>query len=496
MRRWGRQATAALPGDGPPAARRGWWRHHHRHGVGEDGQPCPWHRRARDAVGHSLRIRLVLLFLVLACMTTITFVGGVQKALSVGWREAARPLLMDYVDRLTGEIGTPPSVERAQAIVQRLPIHLRIEGPTVNWASHPDIQRPDWMRDHRPRNPKERWLDDGDEGHRLLQRTTADGHSIEFGLNAMTWEQKPRVAWVTLSVLLLLTGLSYVYVRHLLRPLDDIRRGARRFGEGDFGEPIPVRHAHRPDELGQLAATINTMGEDIHQMLEAKRALLLAMSHELRSPLTRARLNTELLPEGPDVGPQREALMRDLGEMAHLISDLLESERLAGRHAALHREPTNLPELAREVITELEVRHECADDIVVIADPALPVLALDRGRLRLVLRNLLDNSLRHCEPTASPPELHLRSTPTGVELEVRDHGPGVPPEHLARMAQAFYRPDVARQRATGGVGLGLYLCRLVAQAHGGQFELRNASPGLSVRITLPAEPAQVAPTKG
>lgn len=494
MRRWGRQATAELPGDGPPAARRGWWRHSHRHG--EDGQPCPWHRRARDAVGHSLRIRLVLLFLVLACMTTITFVGGVQKALSVGWREAARPLLMDYVDRLTGEIGTPPSVERAQAIVQRLPIHLRIEGPVVNWVSHPDIQRPDWMRDRGPRNPKERWLDDGDEGHRLLQRTTADGHFIEFGLNAMTWEQKPRVAWVTLSVLLLLTGLSYVYVRHLLRPLDDIRRGARRFGEGDFGEPIPVRHAHRPDELGQLAATINTMGEDIHQMLEAKRALLLAMSHELRSPLTRARLNTELLPEGPDVGPQREALMRDLGEMAHLISDLLESERLAGRHAALHREPTNLPELAREVIAELEVRHDCANDIVVIADPALPVLALDRGRLRLVLRNLLDNSLRHCEPTASPPELHLRSTPTGVELEVRDHGPGVPPEHLARMAQAFYRPDVARQRATGGVGLGLYLCRLVAQAHGGQFELRNASPGLSVRITLPAEPAQVAPTKG
>lgn len=487
MRRWGRSAAAQLPGEPPQTERRGWWRHHHRHG--EDGQPCPWHRRARDAVGHSLRIRLVLLFLVLACMTTITFVGGVQKALSVGWREAARPLLMDYVDRLTGEIGTPPSVERAQAIVQRLPIHLRIEGPTVNWVSHPDIQRPDWMRDRSQRNPKERWLDDGDEGHRLLQRTTADGHSIEFGLNAMTWEQKPRVAWVTLSVLLLLTGLSYVYVRHLLRPLDDIRRGARRFGEGDFGEPIPVRHAHRPDELGQLAVTINTMGEDIHQMLEAKRALLLAMSHELRSPLTRARLNTELLPEGPDVGPQREALMRDLGEMAHLISDLLESERLAGRHAALHREPTNLPELAREVIAELEVRHDCANDIVVIADPALPVLALDRGRLRLVLRNLLDNSLRHCEPTASPPELHLRSTPTGVELEVRDHGPGVPPEHLARMAQAFYRPDVARQRATGGVGLGLYLCRLVAQAHGGQFELRNASPGLSVKVTLPGEPA-------
>ena len=88
----------------------------------------------------------------------------------------------------------------------------------------------------------------------------------------------------------------------------------------------------RADELGQLADMMNTMGQDIRQMLDAKRGLLLAISHELRSPLTRARLNTELLPETPEVNPQRDALMRDLQEMAGLISDLLESERLAGRN--------------------------------------------------------------------------------------------------------------------------------------------------------------------
>lgn len=115
------------------------------------------------------------------------------------------------------------------------------------------------------------------------------------------------------------------------------------------------------------------------------------------------------------------------------------------------------------------------------------MLALDRGRMRLLLRNLLDNSLRHGGLSAPAPELHLRTLPRGVELEVRDHGPGVPPEHLARLAQAFYRPDVARERATGGVGLGMYLCRLVAQAHGGQFEVRNAQPGLSVKVTLPGD---------
>ncbi|MFN3437263.1 MAG: ATP-binding protein [Acidovorax sp.] len=447
-----------------------------------DEHDCPWHLRARNAVGYSLRIRLVLVFMALAVTVAVTFMGGVQKAVSVGWREAARPLLMDYVDRLTAEIGNPPSVERAQAVANRLPLTLRIEGPQVNWASHPDQPQPDWMSDKIRKD--DHWVGD-ENGKRLLQRTTADGHTIEFGLNALSWDRRPRIAWGTLTVLLLLTALAFVYVRHLLRPLDDIRSGAQRFGNGNFAQPIPVRHAHRPDELGHLAATINTMGDDIHQMLEAKRALLLAMSHELRSPLTRARLNTELLPETADVQTQRLALMRDLGEMAGLITDLLESERLAGRHAALHREPTDIAELAREVIADLQSRHAGAALITVHVAQAVPSVRLDRSRLRLLLRNLLDNSLRHSDPSAPPPELHLRLVDGAVEIEVRDHGPGVPPEHLPHLAQAFYRPDTARQRTTGGVGLGLYLCRLVAQAHDGQLDMRNVEPGLSVTVRLP-----------
>ena len=291
----------------------------------DDDPHCPWHQRARLALRRSLRWRLVLVFLVLALALAVTFIGGVQKALSVGWRAAARPLLVDYVDRLAQEVGSPPSTERAQALVQRLPITIRIEGPQVNWVSHPELPRPAWVNGTTGREPP--WRNGDDQN--LLRRTTADGHRLEFGLHVLGWEQRPRIAWVTLGVLLLLTALAYLYVRRLLRPLDDIRAGAQRFGAGAFDQPIPVRHAHRPDELGQLAATINTMGEDIHQMLEAKRALLLALSHELRSPLTRARLNAELLPDTAEAQAPRQALLRDLGEMARVITDLLESERLA-----------------------------------------------------------------------------------------------------------------------------------------------------------------------
>ncbi|MEG1455523.1 MAG: ATP-binding protein, partial [Comamonas sp.] len=83
------------------------------------------------------------------------------------------------------------------------------------------------------------------------------------------------------------------------------------------------------------------------------------------------------------------------------------------------------------------------------------------------------------------PQLHLRQTPARLEIEVRDFGSGVPEDQIDSLAQPFYRADAARQRSTGGVGLGLYLCRLVAQAHGGTLVLGNARPGLRVTVTLP-----------
>jgi signal transduction histidine kinase len=444
-----------------------------------------WHRRARHALAHSLRVRLVVMFVLLAMAMAGAFLFGMQRALSVGWRDAARPLLMDYVDHLAGEIGSPPSIERAQALVQRLPVTVRISGPDVNWRSHPAAAEVDsrW---------REGWTEDDWRRHepRILERTTLDGHRIQFGLNTQIWHNHPRlVGWITLGVLLVLTALAYARVRRMLRPLDQIRDGAQRFGSGDFSQPIPVRHPRHPDELGVLAATINTMAVDLQTMLDAKRTLLLAISHELRSPLTRARLNTELLPDTADLQPNREALLRDLALMRDLVTDLLESERLASPHAALQRETTDIGALVGEVVASLEGAPPVQQDIA--AD--LPPLQLDRARMRLLLRNLLDNALRHSLGAAQPPRISVLpetidapGSAPGVCITVRDHGAGVPDAALPHLAEPFYRPDAARERATGGVGLGLYLCKLVVLAHGGSFAVQNAQPGLQVVVTLPS----------
>ncbi len=436
-------------------------------------------RRWRHRWRHSLRARLITVFVLLALAMAAVFIVGVRSTLAEGWREAGRPLIADYVDRLTAELGTPPDPVRAQALVARLPISIRIEGPTVSWDSDPGRTAARAERQaHQGAVPR---------AGELFTRTTADGHRVIFGLALPDWQRGPHgLGWITLALLLALIVAAYAYVRRLLHPLDDIRAGAERFGRGALEAPIPLR---RRDELGDLAQRINTMAHDIQGMLDAKRGLLLALSHELRSPLTRARLNVELLPATPEGAAERAALLRDLNQMRDLISGLLESERLASPHAALQREPVDLAALVREVAAEVTATAadaESARDVRITLDlaPDLPPLALDRTRIRLLLRNLLDNALRYSAEAAQPPHFALRRTGAGVELEVRDYGPGVEAAQLERLTEPFYRTDGARVRATGGVGLGLYLCRLVAQAHGGSLSVRNAAPGLQINVRL------------
>lgn len=428
--------------------------------------------RAWRRLRHSLRARLTLLFLLLALSMTLMFMGGMQAVMRSGWQELARPLIADYVDRLAAEIGTPPDVAKAEAITRRLPLRIRIDGPVVNWSSRPgeiDDARRDRHR-HDAERPPSPWRP---------VRELADGHRIRFGIASLPRDDAPEdrarlIGWATLLAMLVLVAVAYSWVRALLRPLADIRAGAIRYGAGDFSTPIPAR---TPDELGELARQVNGMADGLHGLLDAKRELLLAISHELRSPLTRARLNAELV----DESAARDALLRDLGEMRDLITDLLESERLTAGHAALHTEPVDLNALVRDAA----VLHSADRDITLALDTDLPALPLDPTRIRLLLRNLLDNALRHSADAALPPVVTTAFDAESATLTVRDHGPGVDDAQLPLLAQAFYRPDSARRRATGGVGLGLYLCRLVAQAHGGSMTLRNAHPGLQIDVTLP-----------
>jgi hypothetical protein len=191
-----------------------------------------WHRRARHALAHSLRVRLVALFLLLALAMAATFplrhAEGLQHRLA-----RCGPPAGGGLRGPTGRGDRQPTQHRARpgpgAAPARGRAHQRPVGQLAQPPREPDQERR-W-------NEANRWK--GDEP-RLLERSTADGHRIHFSLNVQVWQDQPRViGWATLAVLLLLTGLAYLRVRRLLRPLDDIRAGALRFGTGDFRAAHP-----------------------------------------------------------------------------------------------------------------------------------------------------------------------------------------------------------------------------------------------------------------
>ena len=226
------------------------------------------------------------------------------------------------------------------------------------------------------------------------------------------------------------------------------------------------------------------MADDLQQMLEAKRQLLLAISHELRSPLTRARVNAELLAPAHE----REKIIQDLKEMEEQLTELLETERLESRHTKLSLRANSPADLIAAVLQQyfpsilFQLRQENND----------AYLSIDPVRIRLLIKNLLDNALQHTPEGASPPVITSRVDAAGWSFSVRDHGTGIPPEHLPHLTEPFYRVDKARQRDTGGYGLGLYLCQVIAEAHGGELKIASTlREGSEVTFILPLSSSEV-----
>ncbi len=285
---------------------------------------------------------------------------------------------------------------------------------------------------------------------------------------------RPPLVPILVGFALLLVLCAYLAVRGLFRPVATIRQGAAYIGAGHFGHRISTRD----DELGELAGDINLMAGKVEGMLDAKRQLLLGVSHELRSPLSRLNLGLALLEDSADV----RALQQDVGEMRSIVETLLEAERLGSPHASLQRSDVSLAELAQE----LQSRYFAGERRLQIEVTGELRAKLDAARIQLMLKNLVGNALRYSSPVDGPVELSIHNSGGKVEFRVRDHGPGIPLDQRAHIGEPFYRSDASRARETGGTGLGLYLARQVARAHGGDLLLEETTgSGASFVATLP-----------
>jgi len=446
-------------------------------------------------VTHSLSARLLVIFVIASFAYSYGARHAVQVFADTDWlRQIVGAHIALHTEYVLEDIGSPPNISRAMEIVSQIPVDIRIVGPGQDWSSDPDFPDLDAVPfgpmgllelSEASRSEVEAWTRTLElvefaryEEHVFVKLAQGD-YFIVFASPRIREIRPPTYTTLIFSVVgLTMLLLLYLAVRWLFRPIKWMQEGTARIGHGELDYRIPVK---RPDELGDLTQDINRMADDVQGMLEAKRQLMLAISHELRSPLTRTKVALELL----DDEAVRQNILEDIDEMERLIADLLESEALNTRHAILRREPTDLGELVQAVI-DTDFAEQRSRIGLLLPDESLEG-QLDVTRVRLLVRNLVENALRYSPPGDEKVQIGASRSGDHVELCVRDHGEGIPAEHLERVTEPFYRADSARSRATGGIGLGLYLCRLIAEAHGGSLQI-DSQPGCGtvVTVTLPA----------
>jgi len=442
-----------------------------------------------ERLTRSLSFRLLAIFLVLATVFVYFATVGIRWVYSKDdLRELISGHLSLHVNYVRQDIGDPPRIDRAIAITRQVPVDIRISGDGVDWASDPNFPRVDELdfgaSDIFSEDPGG-WLNELQDvefavsgGHRFLKIDQGNFDIIVSSPRIADTSTNPHLLPVILSIGLVWLFIAYLCVSWLFRPIRSIREGAARIGQGDFDYRISN---YRQDQLGDLAVDVNKLAADVRGMLDAKRQLLLGISHELRSPLSRLRLALEFVADGE----QKEQLRVEIAEMEQIIATLLEAERLNTRHAVLNKSDVLIHQLVEQLIDDYFDRERSRIRIEV-DDESLEA-HIDAVRLVLILKNLLSNALRYSGP--SDGAIHLFATREGDELviSVEDHGPGLSAGQKAGFGEPFYRGDRSRTRDTGGTGLGLYLARLAAEAHGGSLSIdEHYTGGARLVVRLPA----------
>jgi two-component system osmolarity sensor histidine kinase EnvZ len=272
--------------------------------------------------------------------------------------------------------------------------------------------------------------------------------------------------------------LSLFLVWRVARPLGKMADATKRIGKGDFGVEIPETG---PKEIAELAGKINLMEKEIQQLLENRTTLLAGISHDLRTPLARMRLELEML-DGENDEKRIAAIVDDLAEMDHLISQTLLLAR--GFNEEAIRE-TDINELVATVVNNL---HHVNTELhfTPSGECIHPVRA---NALKRVLINLIENAVNYSE--GLPVSLSCNRNLTATTITVSDKGPGIPPDEHKAVFQPFYRLESSRSKATGGSGLGLAIVRQLCDANGWNTKISaRAHGGTTVQIQLPRHDKQ------
>jgi len=384
--------------------------------------------------------------------------------------------IAQYLNYLTEDLGSPPNLNLAKEMADRTDISIHFEGQNLSWSTAGKFPTtlPKRMR-FLQRHPNIRA--GFTHGRHCLELKNDQGRFIfEFALNV---DRDPLLRWLPVFLLLILTIIlagAYFSLRYILRPVKWLDDGVQQVSKGNLKHQIPLK---RSDELRDLSAAFNTMTMRIREMLKAKEQLMLDVSHELRSPITRMKVALELLPESGI----KQSIQTDLAEMGKMISEILDTASLHHMHSKLNPQRLNIATLIQDVLQEFEKQ---TPGVQIEKMPKGIECDVDPEQIKTVLRNVLNNAQKYSRAESEPVKVSLLEQSPNVIIRVEDNGIGIPHKDLPFIFEPFYRTDKSRSKETGGYGLGLSLCKTILEAHGGKIEIESiVNEGTKIYLYIP-----------
>lgn len=400
-----------------------------------------------------------------AAITSVSFYFVNEIKYSAGPKRIGQDLnRVQYSALLAEKIGTPPNIQTAKVLADQLQIKMRIEGNGLVFSSTEfDI---DSSRIKNGLDGIHKRMDQlyASKNEKILYSIIEkSGYTYIFFYTCDAFLDGRLELLLPLFLIIIGVFLCfYLWTRHLLKPIHALSKGVDEIAQGNFNYSI---HTSSKDEVGKLAYSFNMMVDRIKAMLKDKDRLLLDISHELRSPLTRAKIAMEL-----DPNKYGDKIRLNLNEMDLMLDEILESSRLEGA-PNLKLEKVNLLCFTQQIISQY-INQKPGIEIKQIPDDLF--IKCDIQKIKSVFRNVLDNAIKFSSHQSKSIEISIKADDRGCVIYIKDYGIGISQEDQVKVFEPFYCVDKSRTKTSSGYGLGLGICKKIMHAHNGEISFQSS----------------------
>lgn len=422
----------------------------------------------------SIFLKLIILIIIFTVLINISIGFILRKSFDRAHMRPPASHMIKMQQYILDDIGNPPDTVKADKILKDVKFDIRFETSTSKWTSDKDLPTIEELKKERDFDDTENsiMIRSGRKFYRVVKLD--DGYVIFAQPSPIDEIDIESVIFPLVLIFSILAFLLYISLRWIFGPIKKLSEGVEKISSGDLDSRIDVRGN---DELENLAASINEMSVNISEMLKAKETLLIDVSHELRSPLTRIKLANEFVEEEKI----RRNIRDDVLEMESMISGLLETYRTENSGLKLDLKKTDLIMLVKNLISKFSY-----DKISFGSNFENREVMVDPEKIEIALRNIIDNAVKYSD--GKPVEISISGNEKNKNetiVSVKDHGRGIEQEEIDKIFEPFYRVDKSRDKKISGYGLGLSIVKKILDMHKAKTEIfSKTGEGTEFRITF------------